>query len=86
MPGQATEVYAPRFDRQFSAIPPADRSRIMEAIRQLGRNLDAHNHHRLQGSEFFRLRIGDYRVIYDFEIARNGLRLLSVGHRREIYR
>ena len=32
----------------------------------------------------YRFRIGDYRVIYD--IARNDVVVLRVGHRREIYK
>jgi mRNA-degrading endonuclease RelE of RelBE toxin-antitoxin system len=32
------------------------------------------------------MRVGDYRVIYDFDAAKNEIQLLAVGHRREIYR
>ena len=32
----------------------------------------------------FRFRIGDYRVIFDIE--RNTIFILSVGHRKDIYR
>lgn len=42
---------------------------------------------RLKGSETFRLRVGDYRVIYevgkDFQLR---ILVLTVGHRRESYR
>ncbi len=30
--------------------------------------------------------MGDYRVIYTFDTARNEIHLLAVGHRQEIYR
>jgi len=40
----------------------------------------------LQGTDAFRLRVGDYRVIYDFDLKEQRLDLLFVGHRREIYR
>lgn len=86
MPGQATEVHAPEFVRRLATLSSKDRSRIIEAIRDLGRRLDIFPHHRLQGRPEFRLRVGDYRVIYRFDLQLNVLELVTVGHRREIYR
>ena len=40
----------------------------------------------MTGSDRFRLRVGDYRVIYKFDLEKNEIYLLNVGHRREIYR
>ena len=40
----------------------------------------------MKGVDSCRLRVGDYRVIYDFDRAKGILHLLSVGHRREVYR
>jgi mRNA interferase RelE/StbE len=40
----------------------------------------------LRGSGFYRIRIGDYRLIYSPDTANRLVRLLAVGHRREIYR
>ena len=34
----------------------------------------------------FRLRVGDYRIIYTFDVRRNELSLVTLGHRREVYR
>ena len=38
------------------------------------------------GSEQFRLRVGDYRVIYRFDLAKGEIYLVAIGHRWEIYR
>ena len=43
-------------------------------------------HHRLKGHDRYRLRVGDYRIIYTFDAERNVIHLLAVGNRREIYR
>ena len=43
-------------------------------------------HPRLKGSNRFRVRVGDYRIIYTFEVEQNRIHLLVLGHRREIYR
>lgn len=83
---QATEVYSKEFDRVFLALPVPMRQRIEAKIRDLGGRLAEHPHLRLQGREEFKLRVGDYRVIYEFSIDLNEIHLLAMGHRREIYR
>lgn len=40
----------------------------------------------MKGVEAHRIRVGDYRVIYNFDISKGVLYLLAVGHRREVYR
>lgn len=58
----------------------------MANLRDLGRRLDSFPHWRLQGRPEFRLRVGDYRVIYQFDVRRNELFLVTLGHRRDVYR
>ena len=84
--GQATEIYAREFEAVFGQLPPSVRARIVQKIREVGRRLDNFPHERLQGRDEFRLRVGDYRVIYEFDIARNELSLVTLGHRRDVYR
>jgi len=75
-----------RFRLGFLKLPAAVQARIESAIGRLGAALDTHPHQRMKGIEAFRVRVGDYRVIYDFDRTKGVLHLLSVGHRREIYR
>ena len=82
----ALQIYSRDFDADFFKLPIAVQARIESAIDRLGTALDSHSHHRMKGIEAFRLRVGDYRVIYDFDRANGVLHLLSVGHRREVYR
>jgi mRNA interferase RelE/StbE len=82
----ALQIYARDFDADFFKLPPAVQARIESAIDRLGNVLDTHSHHRMKGVEAFRLRVGDYRVIYEFDRAKGILHLLIVGHRREVYR
>jgi mRNA interferase RelE/StbE len=84
--GQATEIYAKEFESRFALLPPAIRSRIIQKVRFVGRNLDRFPHERLQGRTEYRLRIGDYRVVYEFGLRRNEISLVTIGHRREVYR
>ena len=40
----------------------------------------------MKGCDLFRLRVGDHRVIYQFDLKLNQIFLITLGHRREIYR
>jgi mRNA interferase RelE/StbE len=82
----AQQVYSRDFDADFFRLPAEFRVRIEAAIDRLGSNLDRHPRHRMTGVEAYRLRVGDYRVIYDFDRSKGILYLLEVGHRREVYR
>lgn len=82
----ATQVWSQTFTKALESLPSGAQVRVSEAVDSLGRNLSTAAHHRLQGTDAFRLRVGDYRVIYDFDVTEQRVDLLFVGHRREIYR
>ena len=84
--GQATEIYSKEFQGIFDRLPSGIRVRIIEKIRHVGRLLEIFPHERLQGRNEFRLRVGDYRIIYEFDSAKNEISLVTLGHRREVYR
>ncbi len=46
---------------------------------------DAFDVKKLQGREGYRLRIGDYRVIYRLNNNELIVEVIAIGHRREIY-
>jgi mRNA interferase RelE/StbE len=82
----ATQVYYASFDTIFLKLPPTLRARVEAKIDEIGSHLASFPHHRLKRSNRFRARVGDYRIIYTFELDRNKIHLLGIGHRREIYR
>ena len=82
----ALQIYYTRFDAAFFKLSPTVRTRIESRIDEMGLRLTSFPHHRLTGSNRYRLRVGDYRIVYTFDAAANILHLLAVGHRREIYR
>lgn len=83
---QATEIASTSFERGFAMLPLAVRTVVIRKVRDLGSRLESYPHQRLTGQSTFRARIGDYRVIYRFNISNNTLFLLTVGNRREVYR
>ena len=86
MAGAATQIYSSDFDAVFLKLPTDVQARIQRKLDELGRRLDSYPHYQMTGSTAFRLRVGDYRVIYRFELRKNDLYLAAVGHRREVYR
>jgi mRNA interferase RelE/StbE len=84
--GQATEIYSREFDSIFLKYPLQLQERIERKIRLLGRQLAEFPHERLRGRPEYRPRAGDYRVIYGFDLRQNELYLVTVGHRRDVYR
>jgi mRNA interferase RelE/StbE len=83
---RATEVYSREFDSVFFTLSPRVRELIEAKIHDLGSRLSGYPHHRLRGRSEYRLRAGDYRIIYEFDQSKNILSLVTLGHRREIYR
>ena len=82
----ATQVYYASFDAVFLKVPSALRARVEEKIDEIGSRLGSYPHHRLKGPNRFRARVGDYRIIYTFDLEQNKIHLPAIGHRREIYR
>ena len=69
-------------------MPRSTALMIREKFRQLAADPHAPNNNvtRLQGREGYRLRVGDWRVIYEIEDDRLIVLVLDVGPRGGIYR
>lgn len=75
--------------RQLRAIPQPTALTILRELTLLGDNprRPDSNVKKLAGYEdHYRLRVGDYRVIYDVMDGQLVILVVGVGHRREIYR
>ncbi|MCP4421542.1 MAG: type II toxin-antitoxin system RelE/ParE family toxin [Chloroflexi bacterium] len=62
--------------------------RIVSRLLWLAENVDAITLMPLKGewAGFFKLRVGDYRVLYEIIEEESLIFVLRIGHRREIYR
>ncbi|HEY0457052.1 MAG TPA: type II toxin-antitoxin system RelE/ParE family toxin [Verrucomicrobiae bacterium] len=86
MNGSATQIASAQFDADLNRLPSNLRELVQAKLDTIGLRLRSYSHFRMAGSNQYRLRVGDYRVIYRFDIEENELYLLAIGHRREIYR
>ncbi len=79
--------FAPSANRQFRNLPRDVQSRLKIKIDALTDNPRPRRAEKLQGEEdLFRIRIGDYRVIYQVQDKVLLILVVKIGHRREIYR
>lgn len=72
--------------KALSKLPPNDQKRIVKKIKSLETNPTPTASRQLVGRPGFRLRIGDYRVIYEIFEDRLIILVLDLGHRKDIYR
>lgn len=59
---------------------------IKSAIAALADNPRPHGYKKLKGEEAYRIRIGDYRIIYEIDDNKIIVTVVSVGHRKNIYK
>jgi mRNA-degrading endonuclease RelE of RelBE toxin-antitoxin system len=86
MPGAATQIFSAEFDAALARLPKNIAALVMGKIDDMGRRLDSFPHYRMTGRTECRLRVGDYRLIYGFNVAKNEISLITLGNRREVYR
>ena len=80
-------VLSPKAEKQLDELPTPLRRRITEAIEGLESNPRPHGVKKLTGAEnLWRIRVGDYRIVYTIEDDRLIVLVVKVGHRREICR
>jgi mRNA interferase RelE/StbE len=63
-----------------------DQQRIIGRIRGLAREPRPQGAHKLAGSERYRIRQGDYRIVYGIDDAERTIQVVKIGHRRDVYR
>jgi mRNA interferase RelE/StbE len=69
--------------KELLKLEPSIAKRIFNKVDELKENTFSKDISRLKGRNEFKLRIGDYRVL--FFIEGNKLSILRIGHRKNIY-
>ena len=71
--------------KQLEKIPEPDYSRVKNIINDLANNPRPAGYKKLKGRSGYRIRQGNYRVVYDIEDNILTVYILAAGHRRDIY-
>ena len=68
-------------------LPKPDRRRIRDKIDSFSENLPDPATTKMKGDNpFHRVRVGDYRIIYEVQEDIFLILVLKIGHRKEVYR
>jgi mRNA interferase RelE/StbE len=73
-------------EKELADLPREVHQRIIKRLVALKTNPRPIRAKKLWGGERYRLRVGDYRVLYTIDDALQKIEISGVGHRREVYR
>lgn len=73
-------------EKDFRAVPKKDLQKIIQRIHSLARDPRPPGHEKLTGKERYRIRQGRYRIIYSIQDDEFAVWVVTVGHRKDIYR
>ena len=72
--------------RELAALPKPDRARIITRIQALAHEPRPPGSEKLSGRERYRIRQGDYRILYEIRHDVLVVMVVKIGHRRDVYR
>ncbi|MEW5947497.1 MAG: type II toxin-antitoxin system RelE/ParE family toxin [bacterium] len=72
--------------KELAALQRGDYERIKRSIRNLSEEPRPEGCRKLAGRDGWRIRVGEYRVIYEIDDAGNAVTVLHIGHRSDVYR
>lgn len=73
-------------EKDFRIIPKKDLQKILLRIEALAKDPKPPGHEKLTGQERYRVRQGQYRIIYSVHDKELTVCVVKVGHRKDIYR
>ena len=72
--------------KELNGIPPKYLKKIVERLKSLAPNPRPSGCQKLSTKNRYRLRQGDYRIIYSIQDDEMTVHIYKIGHRREVYR
>jgi mRNA interferase RelE/StbE len=82
------EIYIERRpERDLKRVPSKEFDRIIRAIRALAEEPRPTGCRKIEGSKSdWRIRVGDYRVVYEIDDGAQTIRVMRIRHRSGVYR
>ncbi len=73
-------------ERDLRRLPTTEFRRVVQAIKALAHNPRPPGRRKLSGTQNdWRIRVGDYRVLYEIDDAAGAVRVMRVRHRQRAY-
>jgi mRNA interferase RelE/StbE len=76
----------PSVEKDLKKIPTTDLRKILARIEALREDPRPPGCVKLSGEDYYRVRQGNYRIVYEIEDDKLIVIVVKVGHRRDIYR
>jgi len=70
---------------ELESLPPKDLARVTKRIDGLAADPRPPGCEKLPGQHRYRVRQGDYRILYEVDDLRLAVTIVKIGHRREVY-
>lgn len=71
--------------KQLDKLSDTIAAPILQAIGALASDPRPHGYAKVKGREGYRIRSGDYRIIYDIVDKKLVIEIITVGHRKDVY-
>ena len=72
--------------KDFSGIPKKDVMKVLNRIKTLEDDPRPPGCEKLSGQERYRLRQGQYRIVYSIQDDERSVWVVKIGHRKDVYR
>ena len=72
--------------KELETIPKKDIDKIIPRIRSLADNPRPQGSQKLSAKEQYRIRQGDYRIVYAVQDQEFSVHIVKIGHRKDAYR
>ncbi len=74
-----------RAQKELANLDKTEYERVRGAVFSLAENQRPAGCKKLVGREGWRIRVGNYRVVYEIDDTKREINVLHIGHRRDIY-
>ena len=72
--------------KEIADLPKAECKRVAAKIQLLASDPRPHGCEKLSGAEKYRIRQGNYRILYEIDDGTKSVTIVRVGNRKEVYR
>jgi len=72
--------------KELETLPRKNIQRITSKIQSLKDNPRPHGCEKLSAQQQYRIRQGNYRIIYSIDDAESSVHVVKIGHRRDVYK
>jgi len=73
-------------EKELQGLPAKIHDKAIEILISLKENPRSLGAKKLQGQEGYRIKVGDYRILYLVDDRERKIEIFSIAHRKEVYR